>query len=227
MLIFSISSTAVMAEPDRITLNDGRILENVTAAEFEDDKVKISHSGGTGRVAINLIAPASLVELGLPAEKLAVVSPPVLQRVETLDGKIYEGIRSVRVKPSFISFVHRDGSTSVRLENLNASIQKECGYDKAVADIFDAERTAAETAMAKAEQETADSAARIAYSKEQRRRRSMALYNLQFTNYGSNSYWLTTPQHRGLIDAMMARSLSEAGFSAGEAARHLNNAKFR
>jgi len=170
---------------------------------------------------------ASRKALGIRVIDPAAPPPPEIKRLVTLKGKSYEEIRSVRVKPSFMSFVHRDGSASVRFEEVSEDLRKQFSYDKAVADAFDKAREQAETAMRLAEENAAKKAAKAAYSAAIRKSRAQALDALYFTNYGSNRYWLADTRQRDLIDAMMAKSLYEAGFSPDEVQYQLNRARFR
>lgn len=219
--------SSCLGVPETLELIDGRKLEAVTSARMEDEKVRVAHSGGVMRIFPADFTAASRKALGIASSDPAAVRTPEIKQLVTLDGKTYEDIRSVRVKPSFISFVHRDGSASVRFEAVSEGLRKLFHYDKAAADTFDKAREQAETAMLIAERNETARVERIAYTAEVRKRREQSLNELYFTNYGSDRYWMGSQRERDLMDALAAKSLSQGGYSPQEAAYQLNRVRFR
>lgn len=213
--------------PEVITLLDGSELKGVTEVTSDGDKLRIVHAGGVSRHLPQDLSPESQVELGLPggnAEKAEVIR---LERIETTEGKVYEQVRSVRVKPSHISFVHRDGASAVKFDSLSEEIRKKCGYDPAVAAEYERLRAEQEAMIAKAE-------LLIARMKQIRReraeaanRRQRALWAMEFTTYGSNRYWASDIRTRQLQDAMAARHFQNSGYTPEEAMMLMNYYRFR
>ena len=108
LLIFPLLATPwIMAKdlPPTITLRDGRVLEGVTAMAIDAEKVKITHSGGISRHDPKSINPDSQKALGLEVTEQESAKMQKVTVIKTLDGTIYEGVRAVRIKPSFVSFV--------------------------------------------------------------------------------------------------------------------------
>ena len=215
--------------PEKIELVDGRTLEKVTAVQMEGGKIRILHSAGVSRLEPEKVTAASLKEIGGEFAGVEVATKPVLAltRLETLDGKIYEGLRNVRMKPSFIQFLHESGATSVRFDNLPEAIRQQCGYDKALADEFDKAKAQAEAAMAKAEYEFAKNQARAQMAAEIRQRRQRAIWELEVLSYGDDRYWGSGQRGRMLQDMMVQRHLQEAGFNPSEAAVLMDRKRFQ
>ena len=225
--VIGMAAISAYALPERIELIDGRVLENVTEAGVEGGKVKVKHSAGVSRHAISSLTPASLTALGIET-KSSSPSPAVnLTRLETTDGKVYEELRSLRIKPSFISFVHKTGASSVRFDKLPEAIRTQCGYNPEVAKIFDRERAAQEKAIAEAEAAYEKKRNDAIASAEDRKRRQQAIWELECTTYGSLDYWSSSPRLRALQDAMAARRLRDSGYSDYDAARVMQRMKFR
>jgi len=230
LLIFPLLATPwIMAKdlPPTITLRDGRVLEGVTAMAIDAEKVKITHSGGISRHDPKSINPDSQKALGLEVTEQESAKMQKVTVIKTLDGTIYEGVRAVRIKPSFVSFVYRDGAKSLRFEVLDELTRKQCGYDPALAAEFDKQREKAEVDMAKLEAQMAATAAKASIDAEYAQMRQQALMRLEFVNFGSSNYWGGSSASRGLRDAAMTRSLQNSGFSSGEANFYINRAKFR
>lgn len=55
--------------------------------------------------------------------------PLELNRIELADGKTFEGVRQIRVTPSRISFLHKDGAASVKITDLPEDIRAKLAYD--------------------------------------------------------------------------------------------------
>ena len=75
-------------------------------------------------------------------------APQEITRLETTGGRVYEEIRSVKVTPSGIRFLHRDGAASVRFEDMPEATRARFPWDPAAAAAFDAKQAAAEKASA-------------------------------------------------------------------------------
>jgi hypothetical protein len=226
-LLWICMALAAVATPEKIELADGRILEGVSSVEMENDKVRIVHASGVSRIEPKKISSASLKEI-LSGELGSFANPLAdLKRVETLDGKIYEGVRNVKIKPSFISFLHDGGAASVRLENVNAELRALCGYDEETAKEFDRARKQAETSLAKAELEHEQKMERKALAEEQRQRRQRAIWEFEALSYGDERYWSSGQRGRMLYDAMMMNHLQRSGFSPAEATHMMDNKRFR
>lgn len=214
--------------PEKIELVDGRTLEKVTAVDMEDDKIRITHESGISRLSLEKITATSLRAIGVQTFAAALENPLAsVTRLETLDGKIYEGVRNVKIKPSFISFGHDGGAVSVRFENLGEPIRQLCRYDKQVADEFDKAKAAAEAAMAKAEMDQERKVARAQMAADQRQRRQQAIWELEMLSYGDEHYWGSGQRGRMLQDAIMQRNLQQSGFSSYEASQLMNRKRFR
>lgn len=212
--------------PDTLEMTDGSKLEKVTDAVMEAGKVKVTHAGGIGRIAPEKFTAESRKALGLAGGENQPAPVPEITRLETTKGEVYEGIRSLRVKPSFISFVYKDGSASVRFEKLSEKMRADFSYNKEIADEFDKERDDAEKAMAKIELAMEKAKLRAEAKVALRKRREQAFWELQFTSFGTN-YWLSGPRMRDLSDGISLRALREGGFSAEESVYYLNQAKYR
>lgn len=212
--------------PETLELADGRKLEHVTAAVMEDGKVKVTHSAGIGRIAPEDFKAASRMALGLAGGEDAPAPVPEITRLETLKGEVYEEIRSVRVKPSFISFVHKNGAKSVRFEDVSEAVRLQFGYNKEIAAAFDRERSKAEKAMAKMELAMERAKAKAEANQALLKRRETAFWELQMTSFGTN-YWLSDSRLRGLADAVRLKALQDGGYSPEESAYYLYQAKYR
>lgn len=193
LAFISFGCLTAMAVPETIQLEDGRVLEKVTAATVEDGKVKVSHSGGVSRHEVATLKADSRKALGLDAGDSSERPQPELTRIETTDGKVYEDVRSVKATPSFLSFVHREGASSVRFEQLPISIQTAFGYDEAAAKAFDEDRAAAEDAMVKAEVAAAATEQQIAQRKAAR---SEARERVYFQSMMQEIEWSAGPNTR-------------------------------
>lgn len=213
--------------PSSIALTDGSSLKGVTAVTQEDGKLRIVHEGGISRHALSDVAPSSQVELGLAKKDPDLEAVLKLARIETLEGKVYEEVRTVRIKPSHISFVHRDGASSVKFENLPEDLRRKCRFDPAIAAEYERLRTEQEAIIAKAEALVAKMKQLKAQEAAERKRRQQALWAMEYTSYGSNSYWSGSIRERQLQDAMAARHFRDSGYSAEEAALLMNYYRFR
>jgi molecular chaperone DnaK (HSP70) len=219
---------AAWGVPEKIELVDGRTLEQVTAVDAEGGKLRILHSSGVSRLEPEKITAASLQAIGGEFSGTAAAKPAVsLTRLETLDGKVYEGLRNVRIKPSFIQFSHDGGATSVRFDNLPEEVRQQYGYDKALADEFDKAKSKAEAAIAKAEHDLAIKQARAQMAAETKQRRQRAIWELEMLSYGDDRYWGSGQRGRMMQDMMVQRHLQEAGFNSGEAAVLMDRKRFR
>lgn len=139
--------------PEVVKLVDGRELVKVSEVVVEDDgRLKVAHAGGVSRHAAKDVCGETLVALGLADYSVVAVLDGV-ERIVTLDGKIYEGVVKVKVEPSFISFRHAEGAASVRYENLPEDIRDQCGYDAKAAAAHDAKMLALHEAYVKMEKE--------------------------------------------------------------------------
>lgn len=210
-----------------IELNNGRKIEGVTAAVIEQGKMKITHAGGISRIGLEEITPYSQRAIGIPMKEVKATGVPECTWIETLDGKVYEDVRALRVKPSFISFIHKNGASSVRFENLSEEFRKSCGYSAETAKQFDRERAEAEWATAKAEDDLSRAESQAAMKAEARQMRDDAIQSLQYMNYGSNSYWSGDSRTRQLQDAAAAAYLRKAGVPVGQINGYINGVKFR
>lgn len=227
--LLCLAAVATAAEvPSVIHTRDGKVYEGVVSVAKEDGGIiAISHGSGVKRLQPGELAPEAQKALGLPVTGEREAALSAMGKIETLDGKSYEQIRSVRLKPSFISFVHRDGATSVRFEKLPDSIRILCGYDPAVAAAFDKALAEHEKAMAEAEADAEKRIARATEKAENRKKREQALMMLQYTNYGDLNYWGGSIQARALQDAVVARTLQEGGYSPAESAVIMDRLRFR
>ena len=219
----------VQAAPDKVTLVDGTVLDHVSSVQVENGEVRVHHSGGIGRYAMSKISSTSQKELGFQEVQNdpGVEELQAMKRLETTDGKVYEDIRSVHIKPSFISFLYKEGAASVRFEKLSKEIQSKCGYNKELADKFDDEKKLAEEAIAKSEHNQEVKQYKAARNAAEIRRREGIVARLEMTSIGSNRYWLKDTRERALSDALTLRSLIDSGLSDAEARYYLNQAKFR
>lgn len=60
-------------------------------------------------------------------------APVVLSRLETMDGKVYEGLTKVKITANRLSFQHAGGLASVKLERLPEELRVALGYDPVAA----------------------------------------------------------------------------------------------
>lgn len=133
--------------PSKLALRDGRTLEGVTAAEMEGDKVRVAHAGGVSRIGVATLSPDSQKALGLAVTQEGAAAIQKLNRVETVEGKVFEGVSGVKMTPSGISFLHSGGAATVRFEQLPEAIRQQAGYDPAKAAAYDEQKAAEARAL--------------------------------------------------------------------------------
>jgi hypothetical protein len=216
------------AEPEVLNTRDGKRYEGVASVTVEDDgRIKISHSGGISRIPPGNLMPASQKQLGLDITDPEEAEIIKLGTIKTIEGREYLRVSGVRITPSFISFVHSTGATSVRYENLPEDIKTKCNYDPVLAQEYDRQREATLKAMREAEHRIAVAEQKAARNAALRQSRAEALGMLRFTTIGSTRYWTQDPRMRDLTDATAASILTKGGFSAAEANYYLNQLRFR
>lgn len=71
----------------------------------------------------------SLMAMGLASLAFRAFAAEQIERIETIDGRVYEEVSGVRASPAKLSFTHRDGVASVPFEQLPPSIRARFGYD--------------------------------------------------------------------------------------------------
>lgn len=76
-------------------------------------------------------------------------APQEITRLKTIAGRVYEEIRSVKVTPAGLSFVHRDGSASVSFEDMPEEIRARFAYDPAAAAEYRAKQAVGDAAAEK------------------------------------------------------------------------------
>lgn len=133
------------------------------------------------------------------------------QRVTTLDGKVYEEVREIKVTPAGIRFLHRDGAAGVDFEKLPAEMQQRYGYDADAARTFRQERMQREEAYA-----TAVDAA-VTKAEAPGKKKAAALAKLKQSGFAGQDYWDGGHNWRILVDSQERRKLMEAGYGREEA----------
>jgi hypothetical protein len=138
VLLFALAGLSLAGEtPKKLALRDGRALEGVTSAEMDGDKLRVAHSGGISRIGVGTLTPESQKALGMVATDEGTAAVQNLKRVETVDGKVFDGVSKLKVTPSGISFVHSGGAATVRFDQLPETIRQQAGYDPAKAAAYD------------------------------------------------------------------------------------------
>ena len=145
----------------------------------------------------------------------------------TKDGRAFEDLRSIQWRPSFFSFVHRDGAASVRSDELPEAMRKGLGSNEEVAKVYDQGSAAATAALARMEAEMAKQEADAVARKERALRRADAIRDLEYMNYESAEYWSQSPFERQLADTITTKMMLEAGISAEDATYSIHQAKLR
>jgi hypothetical protein len=145
---------------------------------------------------------------------VSAASPPAvekIERIETTDGRIFEGVSGIKVMPNEIRFMHRDGAASVRMEDLPETLRQAIGYDPTAAAKQDAEDKANEDAYYEAieKQEAAD---RAHSDKVQ-----IAIAKLRKLNYGGALYRTQNGNDRARRDRHAAKLLLDAGCTQPQA----------
>lgn len=248
-MTFSLAGFA--AVPTIIRLEDGRTLEGVTAANMDDGKVRVKHSGGVSRHAVSDVSLASRRDLGLlPKDKPAPIIPELVSVPDgkpipmlwTVTGKHFQNVRAVKIlNPSEISFTHDGGILTLRMDQLEREIRPNYSYDKAKSAEYDAQVAAIAADKAALDAERSRLAAEIAQKEEllaaklaQRQRvdeqaaaKREAVQMLYRTTYGTESYWEKSARERQLYDAMTAAWLRKGGLSEGEIRNTMRQAQLR
>ena len=219
---------ACLADTSVVTTRDGKHYKEVSSVVIEGDgRIKIVHAGGIVRTAPGNLMPESQKAHGLEVtdpEEAEIIN---LGEIKTNDGKHYSKVARVKITPSFISFIHSEGATSVRFENLSEEIRTKCKYDPELAKEFDEQREANYRAMLEAEHRIEIARQKAERNAALRKSREEALGLLYYTTIGSTRYWTQDPRLRQLTDSTAYTLLTNGGFSPEEANYHLNRLKFR
>ena len=150
-------------------------------------------------------------------EKTDLKFPETLPRLETVDGKVYENVKYIKVTASRVSFQHESGLASVLMVKLPADMQKLFGYDaKAAAALLEAERKAEASYHAA----VAVDQAKVDAAKD---KKSQALKQLDFV--GSEGYKLGDNTYRVRVDSRIIFALMEAGYTEEEARKLVKERK--
>ena len=112
--------------------------------------------------------------------------PADMARLETKDGRVYEGLRQIRVSPSRISFLHACGAASVKLGDLPADLQALAGFDPAAAEKHERKQAEAE---AKADAAIDKELSALASGDKARR----ALIDEAYRQVGTQAYQVELP----------------------------------
>ena len=217
-----------LAEPGIVKTRDGKQYEEVSSVTVEDDGgIKITHSGGIARTRPENLMPASQKKYGFKITDPEEAEIIKLGEITTNDGQKYLKVSRIRITPSFISFIHSKGATSVRYENLSEVIRTKCKYDPELAMEFDKQREANRQSMLESEQRIALAEQRAARSAALRKSRFDALNLVRWTTIGSTRYWTQDPLMRELTDSTAYSILLKGGFSPEESNYYLNQLKFR
>lgn len=101
-----------------------------------------------------------------------------VERIETVDGKVYEGVMSVKVTPAYVTVMHEGGSARVYWEKMPEEMRTAYGYDREKAlEFLKAELTKRGAAQAALEKDSAAAAkvAAVKKAKADRERNAVAL----------------------------------------------------
>jgi|GEM_PF-3883454 len=195
--------------PQKLALRNGRTFEGVTSAEMDGDKLRVVHAGGVSRIAAGDLTPESQKSIGLEPTDEAKAGIQKLARVETTDGKIYEGVSGVKVTPSGISFVYSGGATSVKFERLPDDVKKACGYDREKSEAYERKKAEEETALAIAQANADAKAILAAQRKRSAEKERQIQMMLQYTEKDPWDYWSMSRRERQFYDAVRARAIRD------------------
>lgn len=227
LLLVGVCSCA-FAEPERVRLVDGSVLEGVRALVIlPDGSIKLTHSGGiTKHKAVELVKE-SRDELGIAMQEKRVMDGAADREILEEAGKFYKGVRSARLSPCSISVTHEGGVSKLSWEQMPAEIREKYAYDAEAGRAYQKEMDV-KAAMQRREIDKVIAKAKAdAKEKWLMENRSRTLAELEFTSYGSLDYWGSGINGRKLQDLMVAKALAEAGFSPEEARMYMNRLRFR
>ncbi len=226
MLWMVLGDLVLAGVPDTLELRDGRVLEGVSAVEvLEDGRVKVIHLGGVSRHDAESLLGFSVQ---VPGGEGVLVKEEVESdeglgeggEIKTAAGKVYKGVRNVRVTPAYVAFIHEGGAASVPWEEMPEAMRTAAGYEAEKAKAFREEENAL---LEKIDKElltfSAEQTAAISREDLLKKYRALGIWRPNYIYYDSGK--------RRALERYANNLLIRGGFTRTEAYRMIEKSKER